>query len=73
MDIYLLQYNYRNRYLVVIDGGVYFYKYDKHKFDPPFLSFKPKHVFIGISKVCEITQFSEALNNTNFDGNIFLL
>ena len=37
MDIYIMQYNYRTRYLVVIDGDVYVYKYGKYKFDPPFL------------------------------------
>ena len=45
MDIYIMQHNYRNKYLVVIDGDVYVYKYDKQKFHPPFLSFKPKQVF----------------------------
>ena len=29
MDIYIMQYTYRNRYLVVIDGAVYVYKYEK--------------------------------------------
>ena len=55
-----MQYNYRNRYLVVKDGDVYVYKNEKYKFDKPFLSFKPKHVFIGESKVCEMTEFSGA-------------
>ena len=63
MDLYIMQDNYRNRYLVVIDGDVYVYKYDKYNFDPPFLSFKPKHVFIGKSKVCEMTEFSGAVDN----------
>ena len=47
MDIYIMQHNYRNKYLVVVDTNVYVYKYDKYKFDQPFLSFKPKHFFIG--------------------------
>ena len=29
MDIYIMQHNYRNKYLVAIDGDVYVYKYDK--------------------------------------------
>ena len=53
-----MQNKYRNRYLVVIDGDVFVYKYEKYKFDKPFLSFKPKHIFIGRSKVCDLTEFS---------------
>ena len=52
-----MRYNYLNRYLVVIDGDVNVYKYDNYKFDPLFLSFKPKHIFIGKSKVCDKTEF----------------
>ena len=57
MDIYIMQHIYRNKFLVVIDGDVYLYKYDKCKFDPPFLSFKLKHIFIGKSKVFQILNF----------------
>ena len=49
IDIYIMQHNYRNKYLVVIDGDVYVYKNHKYKFEPPFLSFKPKHILIGKS------------------------
>ena len=74
MDIYILQYNYRNRYLVVIiDGNVYVYKYDKCKFDQPFFSFQAKNVFIGKSKVCPVTEFSDAGDKTDFDGNTLFL
>ena len=74
MDIFKKQYNYRNRYLVVIDGDVYVYKNEKYKFDKPFLSFIPKHVFIGKSKVCEMTEFSGAADNSSdFDGETILL
>ena len=45
-----MQHNYRNRYLVVRDGDVYVYKYKKHKFDQPFLSFLAKNNFIGDQK-----------------------
>ena len=72
MDIYILQYNYRKKYLVVIDGNVYVYKYVRFIFDKPFLSFKPKHVFIGKSKVCEMTEFSGAANNSSdFEAILF--
>ena len=33
MDILMIQYNYRSRYLVVLDGDVYVYKYENCKFD----------------------------------------
>ena len=45
-DIFILQNNYRCKYLVVIDADVYVYKYDKNKFDHPFLSFKPKRILL---------------------------
>ena len=46
MDFYLMQHNYRNRYLVVIiDANVYVYKNDKCKFDQAFLPFKTKTFF----------------------------
>ena len=67
-----MQYNYRNRYLVVIDGDVYVHKYEKYNFDKPFLSFKPKHIFIGKSRICEMTLFSGA-GDSDFEGNTLLL
>ena len=73
MDIFMIQYNYRSKYLVVIDGDVYVYKYEKCKFDQPFLSFQPKHVFIGKSKFCPMTEFSVANNSHDYDGNTLLL
>ena len=74
MDICIMQYNYRNKYLVAIDGDVYVYKYDKYKFGPPFLSFKPKQIFIGRSKVCDMTEFSGAADHySDFEANTFLL
>ena len=43
-----MQYNYRYGYLVVIiDGNVYVYKNEKYKFDPPFLFFQAKNIFLG--------------------------
>ena len=69
-----MQHNYRNRYLVVIDGDVYVYKNKKQKFDEPFLSFKPKHIFLGKSKVCDMTEFPGAADNDSvFEGNTLLL
>ena len=75
MDIYIMQYIYRSRYLVVINENAYVsvYKYEKYKFDQPFLSFQPKNIFIGESKICWMTDFSGALLNPNFDGNTTLL
>ena len=56
------------------DPDVYVYRLKKCKFESPFLSFKPKHVSIGKSKVCAMTHFSGAVNNTSdFDGNTLLL
>ena len=49
-----MQYNYRSTFLVVRDGDVYVYKNEKCKFDQPFLSLQPKHIFIGESKVCPL-------------------
>ena len=73
MDIFKMQHNYRSKYLVVVDGGVYVYKYEKYNFDKPFLSFKPKHIFIGKSKVCQMTEFSGAADNdSDFEGNTLL-
>ena len=76
MNIYIMQYNYRSKYLVVIKENTYVsvYKYEKYKFEQPFLSFQPKHIFIGQSKVCLMTQFSGAADNSSdFDGNTLLL
>ena len=69
----MINYNYRSKYLVVIDGDVYFYKYEKCKFDQRILSFKPKHIFIGKSKVCPMTQLSRANDSSGFNGNTLLL
>ena len=69
----MIQHNYQSKYLVIIDGDVYVYKYENCKFDQPFLSFKPKHIFIGKSKVCAMTQFSGAVDSPDFDGNTLLI
>ena len=69
-----MQHKYQSSYLVVIDGGVYVNIYEKYKFDKPFLSFIPKHIFNGKSKVCDMTEFSGADDNSSdFDGNTLLL
>ena len=73
MDNFMIQYNYRSKYLVVIDEDVYVYKYEKCKFDQPFLCFQPKHIFIGTSKLCCMTEFLGANNSHDFDGNSLLL
>ena len=69
-----MQNKYRNNFLVVIDGDVYVYKHERCKFDQPFLSLKPKHIFIGKSKVCDMTEFYGAADyDSNFEGNTLLL
>ena len=69
MNNFMIQYNYQSKNLVVIDGDVYVYKYEKCKFDQPFPSFKPKHIFFGKSEHCEMTQFPGANDSSDFDGN----
>ena len=72
MIIFMFPYIYRSKFLFVIDGDVYVCKYEKCKFDQPFLSFQPKHIFIGKSKVCAMTEFSGASNiSPDFDGITF--
>ena len=69
----MIQYNYRSKHLVVIDGNVYVYKYERCKLDQPFLSFQPKHIFIGKSKICPTIEFSGANNSHDYVGNTLLL
>ena len=59
----------------MINGNTYVsvYKNEKYKFDQQFLSFQAKSIFIGKSKICSMTEFSGALNNSHFDANTFLL
>ena len=46
MDIYVMHYNYENKYLVVIiDSIEYVYKKKICKFDPPLFSLQAKNVF----------------------------
>ena len=49
MDIYMMQYNYRSRYSVVMNENVSVsvYKFEKYNFDQPFFSFQAKNIFIG--------------------------
>ena len=68
-----MQYNYRNKYLVVADSDVNVYKHDRCKFDKPFLSFQAKNIFIGKTKVCPMTELFEAEEKEEFDGNTLLL
>ena len=69
----MIQYNYQSKYLVTRVGNMFVYKYEKGKFDQPFLSVKPKRIFIGKSKVCPMTQFAGAGKKVGFDGNTLLL
>ena len=69
-----MQFNYRYIYLVVIiDANVYVYIYEKYEFDPPFLSYHAQNIFIGKSKVCQMTEFSGAGDKIDFDGKTLLL
>ena len=68
-----MQYNYRSKCLVVIDGNVYVYNYGKRKFDKTFVSFQPKQIFIVKSKVCEMTEFFGANDSSDLDGNTILI
>ena len=68
-----MQYIYRHRYLVVIDGDEYVYKYEKYKIDQALLSFQPKKIFFGRSTACEMTEISEAIDRSDFNGSTILL
>ena len=53
-----MQYKHRYRFLVVIkDANVNVCEYEKSRIDQPFISFQPKHIFIGKSKFCAMTEF----------------
>ena len=69
----MMQYIYQSKFLVIIDGGVYVFKYEKCNFNQAFLSFQTKQIFIGKSKNCRLTEFSGANDNSDFDGNTLLL
>ena len=75
MDIYIMQYNHRSKFLVVINENAYasVYEYEKYQHFQPFLSFQARKTFIRKAKVCSMTDFSGALNKTNFAGNTILL
>ena len=73
MNIFIIQYRYQSRYSNVINGDFHVHKYEKCKFDQPFLFFQPKHIFIGNSKVCKMTEFSGDNGSSDFDGNTILL
>ena len=73
MQLFMIQHNYRSRYLVMIHGDLYVYEYDKCKFDQPFLSFQALYLFIGKSKACKMIEFSGADDSSDLDGNTFLL
>ena len=75
MDICMIQHNYQSKNLVVINENTHVsvYKYERCKFDQPFLSFQAKNIFIGKSKICTMTEISGALKISDFDGNTILL
>ena len=49
MNIFMIQYNYQSKYLVIIDGNVYVYKYEKYKFDQPF-PFLNQNIFLLVDQ-----------------------
>ena len=65
--------NIRFKYLVVIIGDVYVYTYNKCNFGQPLLCLQLERFFIGRSKVCKMTEFSEPSYSSDFDGNTILL
>ena len=74
MDIFMIQYNYRSKYLVVIiDTTVSVYKNNICKIDPPLFTFQAKNIFIGKSKVCSMAELSGARDKNVFDGKTLLL
>ena len=46
-----MQYKYRNKSLVLIDGKVYVYKDERTKIDQPFLSFRAKKILLVSHKL----------------------
>ena len=75
MDIFMMHYNYRDKYLVVIIGTTVYVHEDKTcKFNPPLFTFQAKNIFIGKSRACLMTEFSSAIDDSSrFDGNTLLL
>ena len=49
------------------------YKSEKCTFKEPFLSFQPKNVFVGKSRVCQKIVELGTLNGEDYDRNTFLL
>ena len=73
MNIFIIQHNFRHNYLVVIDNNIVnVYKY-RYNFGEPDISFQPKHIFVGKSRICTMTEHSRSINHPEFDGNTVLL
>ena len=49
MDIFMIQNIYQPKYSLIIDGNVYVYKYEKCKFDQPFLSLN-QNIFLVVNR-----------------------
>ena len=52
---------------------VIIYIQDKCRFKEPFLSFQPKNIFLGISRVSQVTVESGVLKSGDYDGNSVFL
>ena len=55
MDIYIMQYNYRSRYLVVINENNYVsvYNFQKYKFQQPFLNYQAQKIFLVNQRIVQ--------------------
>ena len=84
LDIFQRNHNYRFRSLVVTNHVVNMqalpfghvvgtYKNEKRTFKEPFLSFQPKNVFVGNTRVCQKTVELGTLNSEDYDRNTLLL
>ena len=60
MNIFIIQHNYSLNYLVVIDNNIVdVYKQIKHNYDEPDISFQPKHIFTGKSRICQFRRYKK--------------
>ena len=80
LDIHIMQYNYRIRYVVTMDNAAAncsqsdnnekerkFFEHETCKFNEPSLTLKLNEIFLGKSRNCRMTAKSRAYN-PDFDG-----
>ena len=76
LHIFVIQHNYRSRYLDTIDSEhfmINIYKYEKCKFEEAFLLLKPCKKFVEKSRICRMTEFAEVCDSSVFDGNTIIV